>query len=158
MVWLTLGRIEESTAVPWSIRWSQPEIVLWWDGIQLDSREDWNEDWAIVDGAGYFDCQEMPDTGDLAFVESNKLTVRYHKVSITVIDLLKASFAGETPRQPEDDGPVFVWSQKGHTKDDWRSRAFRAPVLPDLRSGNNKKACIIKFEPGFFLTNTSSTT
>ena len=33
-------------------RWSQPEIAIWWDGIQLDDREEWNEDWAIVDGAG----------------------------------------------------------------------------------------------------------
>ena len=39
------------------VNWSQPEVVLWWDGIQLDSREDWNEDWAIVDGAGYHDIQ-----------------------------------------------------------------------------------------------------
>ena len=39
------------------VTWSQPEVVLWWDGIQLDSREDWNEDWAIVDGAGYHDIQ-----------------------------------------------------------------------------------------------------
>ena len=40
-------------------RWCQPEIALWWDGIQLDDREDWNEDWAIVDGAGYFDIQGL---------------------------------------------------------------------------------------------------
>ena len=39
------------------VTWSQPEIAIWWDGIQLDSREDWNEDWAIVDGAGYHDIQ-----------------------------------------------------------------------------------------------------
>ena len=32
-------------------------MALWWDGLQLDSREDWNEDWAIVDGAGYHDIQ-----------------------------------------------------------------------------------------------------
>ena len=36
---------------------SEPEVALWWDGLQLDSREDWNEDWAIVDGAGYHDIQ-----------------------------------------------------------------------------------------------------
>lgn len=30
--------------------WGQPEVAAWWDGIQLDSREDWNEDWAIGRG------------------------------------------------------------------------------------------------------------
>ena len=61
VVWLTLGRIETKATGgdrP-TIRWSQPEMVLWWDGILLDAREDWNEDWAIVDGAGYFDFQEV---------------------------------------------------------------------------------------------------
>ena len=30
--------------------WGQPEVAAWWDGIQLDSRQDWNEDWAIGRG------------------------------------------------------------------------------------------------------------
>ena len=47
--WLALGNISQDNK---SIIWSQPEIVLWWDGILLDNRENWNEDWAIVDGAG----------------------------------------------------------------------------------------------------------
>ena len=51
-------------------------------------REDWNEDWAIVDGAGYFDMQELEE-GGLVFVESNKLTVRYHTVSPTTLQWLK---------------------------------------------------------------------
>ena len=52
VVWVTMGSVTRDTIV-----WAQPEIVLWWDGIQLDSRDDWNEDWAIVDGAGYHDIQ-----------------------------------------------------------------------------------------------------
>ena len=52
------------------------------------TREDWNEDWAIVDGAGYFDMQELEE-GGLVFVESNKLTVRYHTVSPTTLQWLK---------------------------------------------------------------------
>ena len=99
-------------------RWCQPEIALWWDGIQLDDREDWNEDWAIVDGAGYFDIQgrdsikflmtssmisstspnmfklvwidpQETDEGGLVFVESNKLTVRYHEIPPEVIAIMK---------------------------------------------------------------------
>ena len=30
-------------------------------GLTGSSREDWNEDWAIVDGAGYFDFQELEE-------------------------------------------------------------------------------------------------
>ena len=30
-------------------------------GLPGSSREDWNEDWAIVDGAGYFDFQELEE-------------------------------------------------------------------------------------------------
>ena len=52
------------------------------------TREDWNEDWAIVDGAGYFDMQEVPG-GDLVLVESNKLTVRYHTIAPTTLHWLK---------------------------------------------------------------------
>ena len=84
---------------------SEPEVALWWDGLQLDSREDWNEDWAIVDGAGYHDIQvgfsrgkmtvmmmvrvqELED-GSVVFVESNKLTVRYHTICPRTIQGLK---------------------------------------------------------------------
>ena len=56
MFWIW-GGFAQVTAEGSGITWSQPEIVLWWDGIQLDNREDWNEDWAIVDGAGYHDIQ-----------------------------------------------------------------------------------------------------
>ena len=51
-------------------------------------REDWNEDWAIVDGAGYFDIQEVEE-GELVFVESNKLTVRFHAIAPTTVQWLK---------------------------------------------------------------------
>ena len=53
------------------------------------SRDDWNEDWAIVDGAGYFDIQEVGEE-ELVFVESNKLTVRYHTIAKTTVQWLKA--------------------------------------------------------------------
>ena len=52
------------------------------------TREDWNEDWAIVDGAGYFDMQEVAE-GQLVLVESNKLTVRYHAISPVTLHWLK---------------------------------------------------------------------
>ena len=51
-------------------------------------RDDWNEDWAIVDGAGYFDMQEKAN-GELVMVESNKLTVRYHTISPTTLHWLR---------------------------------------------------------------------
>ena len=41
-----------------------------------------------MDGAGYFDIQEVRE-GELVFVESNKLTVRYHTVSPTTLQWLK---------------------------------------------------------------------
>ena len=71
------------------IMWSHPELVLWWDGLLLDNREDWNEDLAIADGAGYHDIKEL-ENGKLTFVESNKLTVRYHKISAKMLDSLKS--------------------------------------------------------------------
>ena len=52
------------------------------------TREDWNEDWAIVDGAGYFDMQEVGG-GQLVLVESNKLTVRYHSIAPSTLHWLK---------------------------------------------------------------------
>ena len=52
------------------------------------ARDDWNEDWAIVDGAGYFDMQEVAD-GRLVLVESNKLTVRYHTIAPATLHWLR---------------------------------------------------------------------
>ena len=122
LVWLTMGRVEKG-----EIRWSQPEVAVWWDGVQLDGREDWNEDWAIVDGAGYHDIQELP-TGGLAFVESNKLTVRYHEIEVNLVDGLKCQLDQDciVPKQIPFEDIVVDLEGDGST---------RAPVLPDLRAG-----------------------
>lgn len=101
-------------------RWSQPEIALWWDGIQLDDREEWNEDWAIVDGAGYFDIQEL-ENGNLAFVESNKLTVRYHEISVDVLNAMKKQLystkkvmINQKVGILKTEDPVFTWKRDNH--------------------------------------------
>ena len=122
VVWLTMGRVEKE-----EVRWSQPEVAVWWDGVQLDGREDWNEDWAIVDGAGYHDIQELPN-GGLAFVESNKLTVRYHEIEASLVDGLKCQLDQDctVPEQIPFEDIVVNFEGKGST---------RAPVLPDLRAG-----------------------
>ena len=130
--WLTLGNLNKSKNC---ICWSQPELVLWWDGILLDNRENWNEDWAIVDGAGYADFQELQN-GNLAFVESNKLTVRYHEIPASVLSAMKNQFI-------EKQGLSVTASVLEHNKDtvyvynkrDNIAPSTRAPVLPDLRSG-----------------------
>ena len=130
VVWLTVGRVENHQGED-IILWSQPEVVLWWDGLLLDNREDWNEDWAIVDGAGYHDIQEL-ENGNLAFVESNKLTVRYHEISAHVLESLKTQLKGANavPKSTLPEGPVSTWEKRIHS-----SGKYRAPVLPDLRAG-----------------------
>ena len=127
LVWVTLGHLDTQTG---QLAWAQPEVAIWWDGIQLDDRDDWNEDWAIVDGAGYHDIQELDD-GRVVFVESNKLTVRYHEIDQKTIQFLKTQLRGETQRTIDDyeQESVFVWN-----KSDSFTRK-RCPVLPDLRSG-----------------------
>ena len=121
--------------------WSQPEIILWWDGVLLDDREEWNEDWAIVDGAGYHDIQEL-ENGNLAFVESNKLTVRYHEISVDIINALKSQIDPSTSVSLNLlEGPVFTWSKESLITN------HRAPVLPDLRSGGGfSLICWINFD------------
>ena len=122
LVWVTMGRVEEG-----EVRWSQPEVAVWWDGVQLDGREDWNEDWAIVDGAGYHDIQELP-SGGLAFVESNKLTVRYHEIEAGLVHGLKCQLDKDC-RDPEHiPFKDMVVELEG-------GGVARAPVLPDLRAG-----------------------
>merc|ERR1711892_483506 len=130
VVWLTIGRVEGQEGKQ-EIRWSQPEVALWWDGLLLGNREDWNEDWAIVDGAGYHDIQELED-GNLAFVESNKLTVRYHEIPVSVLDSMKKQLSPSKITSVDDimDGPVFKWKKSMNT-----AGRHRAPVLPDLRAG-----------------------
>ena len=66
-----------------------------------------------MDGAGYFDIQEL-ENGNLAFVESNKLTVRYHEISVDVLDAMKRQLnpALELTEQKLDpEGPVFNWDR-----------------------------------------------
>ena len=146
--WLTLGIASKDNRF---IVWSQPEIVLWWDGILLDDRENWNEDWAIVDGAGYADFQEL-ENGNLVFVESNKLTVRYHEISASILTTMKKQLLRKNDKSL-DGGKVELsrnlassYRQKilNKYKDDvvyvykkymGLSPPVRAPVLPDLRSG-----------------------
>lgn len=118
--WLTIGRgTSEGT-----IRWAQPELLLYWDGSGFEDRPDWNADWAIVDGPGYPDWVELPD-GALALVESNKLAVRYHEVDSRLPQHLR--------HQPElRHLPVEALAL------DWRAgrpHPGTGPVLADLRAG-----------------------
>ena len=66
-----------------------------------------------MDGAGYFDIQEL-ENGNLAFVESNKLTVRYHEISVDVLDAMKRQLQPAlelTEQMPDPEGPVFNWNR-----------------------------------------------
>ena len=86
--------------------------------------------------------QELP-SGNLAFVESNKLTVRYHEIPVEVVNLLKTRLCAKLVKKvnlkpsPLQDPPVFSWSNNKETDigGDW-TETLRAPVLTDLRSGN----------------------
>ena len=120
VMWLTVGH---ETAAG-TIRWSQPEIVLWWDGLFLDSREDWNADWAIVDGPGYADWLE--EDGALSFVESNKLAVRFHRLEPRILWHLRHQ------------DQLCTLPQHGltlHHRHPSKGATLRGPVLPDLRAG-----------------------
>lgn len=88
--WLVVGKVTTAprTKKP-EIYWSQPDVCLYWDGSKLDDREEWNEDWAIVDGPGYADFQQSHHSGDLVLVESNKLTVRFHRVPKEMLECMK---------------------------------------------------------------------
>ncbi|MFM8311324.1 MAG: hypothetical protein ACKOAZ_05420 [Ilumatobacteraceae bacterium] len=120
--WLVCGRSTPDGL----IRWGQPELALWWDGTGFEDRPGWNPDWAIVDGPGYPDFVEFDD-GTLAFVESNKLAVRYHVVDRRLLAHLRA--------QPElvhvtDDSLAYRW----HAAADVSGRQPCAPALADLRA------------------------
>ena len=85
-----------------------------------------------MDGPGYPDLQEA-ETGDILVVESNKLTVRYHKIPESVIAAMRGQLgaSGASPGQllsPDD--LVYDWDASRDSR-----RAGRAPVLPDLRAG-----------------------
>ncbi len=116
--WLTLGH---STADA-LIRWSEPEVALYWDGTGFEERPDWNPDWAIVDGPGYPDFVELED-GSLLFVESNKLAVRFHEVEPRLLAYLRAQH--ELVRVPSE-ALAFDWTGGAPAS---------GPVLPDLRAG-----------------------
>eukprot|EP00929_Paragymnodinium_shiwhaense_P108154 TRINITY_DN74478_c0_g1_i1.p1 TRINITY_DN74478_c0_g1~~TRINITY_DN74478_c0_g1_i1.p1 ORF type:complete len:729 (-),score=145.37 TRINITY_DN74478_c0_g1_i1:138-2324(-) len=131
--WLTVGKLFDVDGKK-RIVWAQPELCLWWDGILLDNREDWNEDWAIVDGAGYADFQEVD--GQMLLVESNKLTVRFHAVDRYLTNSLKMQLEDEiNPTYVQD--RVVCWDTTSETKSKGANakKCLRAPVLPDLRAG-----------------------
>ena len=129
--WLTVGR---STAGG-VIQWAQPEIALWWDGVGLAERGDWNPDWAIVDGPGYPDFVEIEEKG-LCFIESDKLSVRFHEIEARLLAFLRA--------QPELAGvpalgKVVDESSAGGLD---TKRLHTTPILPDLRSGGGFSVCV----------------
>ena len=123
VLWLTTGR----STPRGTIRWHQPEIALWWDGPGYEDRDDWNEEWSIVDGPGYADWLE-DISGQLSFVQSNKLGVRYHKVEPRLLDLLRC--------QPElNELPYEKKSLDVHGETDAPMEyPVRSPSLVDLRS------------------------
>ena len=130
------------------IEWSQPELALWWDGeTQLDERPDWNADWAIVDGPGYPDFVEIPHKSAegiqgrrrLCYVESNKLTVRFHEVdrrTLLFLSRQRAVLEGKVNPQVPRAGRTFFWREGG-------SRSCRTPRLPDLRAGSGYVSSIV---------------
>lgn len=118
VMWITCGRVLSDGF----IYWGEPEIFLYWSGVMLDDREDWSEDWAIVDGAGYADFWEEPN-GQIYVVESNKLAVRFHKVNLSLIQSLRT--------QPESIG--FPKDKPAADFDEFATPK-RGPVLRDLRA------------------------
>ena len=90
----------------------------------LDERPDWNIDWAIVDGAGYYDFVEL-GSEDIRYVESTKLAVRLHRLPKHILRVLNNwdSIYGK-PKDSE------FW-----VNDIDNGKLVRSLVLPDLRSG-----------------------
>lgn len=119
VAWYTLGR----GGPDGQVRWAEPEIGLYWDGTGFEDRPGWTPDWAIVDGPGYFDLEQLAD-GSVVMVESNKLAVRFHRIEPRLLAALR--------RQHElDHLPV-----DGLVVDSGPTDGVRAaPVLPDLRAG-----------------------
>ncbi|CAD7941225.1 unnamed protein product [Amoebophrya sp. A25] len=159
------------------IRWSQPEIVLFWDGVCFDdSTREWSEEYAIVDGPGYADFQEDVETGELIVVESNKLTVRFHRVDTYLVESMKLQLV----EQPKVDKVQQdeVNEEKKNEKETLRMRerlirdslvqsyesgaqltsssssTLRCPVLADLRSGGGFTIRVVldQFDPKAMLT------
>ena len=123
VLWLSTGRATSEGY----IRWHQPEIVLWWDGPGYEDREDWNEEWSIVDGPGYADWLEYDD-GRLAFVASNKLGVRYHIVEPRLLQLLRHQ--PEINQLPVDGKSLDIRLERTSPQE----IPVQAPSLVDLHS------------------------
>ena len=127
VMWIIVGR-ECKIDGKYFVEWGQPEICLWYDGAKLDDREDWNEDWAIVDGPGYVDFTELDDR--LVFVESNKLAVRFHQVNPRMLQLMRNQW--QLSEHPQGGKLVDAAVPAGTLL----QRKVRAPVLPDCRTGD----------------------
>lgn len=120
LYWYTLGRPTTASGMVWS----EPELALWWDGESLDDRPGWNADWAIVDGPGYADFTETGE-GRLVFVESNKLTLRFHHANPRTLFFLRHQH--ELNQSIEENLVLDVSKPVGEL------RSFN---LPDVRSGS----------------------
>lgn len=124
LYWVTLGRPTSDKTIAGGMVWSEPELALWWDGESLDDRPGWNADWAIVDGPGYADFTEM-ENGRFVFVESNKLTLRFHEVDPRTLFFLRQQH--RLQQLIEEGLVVDVTRPQG---------VVRSFNLPDVRSGS----------------------
>jgi len=86
--WFALGKPNKQRSGP-PLLWSEPELAQFYDGEVLDSGDDWNADFAIVDGPGYADFCVIGDESRVAFVESNKLALRFHDVDARTLYFLR---------------------------------------------------------------------
>jgi len=134
--WYTLGLPANSPQNASSIMvWSEPELALWYDGEALDERPGWNVDWAIVDGPGYVDFCELHD-GTLAFVESNKLTLRFHKVDERILWGLRNQHKLTSP--PPDCRPCVTIKSPG------RNYKQRGVQLGDAQTKTGGATIVLK--------------
>ena len=63
--------------------------------------------------------------------------MRYHEIPAGAVDLIKARMDEKNVADFNGDQPVFSWNRDDKTDQSVRTEKFRAPVLPDLRSGDN---------------------
>ncbi|GMI02626.1 hypothetical protein TrVE_jg13806 [Triparma verrucosa] len=118
--WYIVGRPVKDH--PNKMLWTEPELALWWDREQLDDRPDWNADWAIVDGPGYPDFSVLPN-GKLGFVESNKLTLRFHVVDDRTLYFLRRQ---HKLAMEIKDGLVHSW---------WKPKGLKRGILMPSNAG-----------------------
>jgi hypothetical protein len=129
LYWICIGK--PTAGAHALIQWSQPELCLWWDGPEYADRPGWNPDWAIVDGPGYPDFVELDDDRQntrIAFIQSNKITLRFHILDHRMLTLLRQVWncEGALRSQIVLPAPVLTVpcpSGKNH---------YRGPNLPDL--------------------------